>query len=56
MRSETEGHFLFDTVISGFLTILKNFQASSTFEAVNSNVALEMSKGCEAPFRVEVET
>ena len=36
MRSDTEGHFLFDTVISGFLTIFKNFQASSTFEAVNS--------------------
>ena len=28
--------FLFDTVILGFLTILKNCQASSKFEAVNS--------------------
>ena len=28
--------FLFDTVILGFLTILKNCQASSIFEAVNS--------------------
>ena len=28
--------FLFDTVIMRFLTILKNCQASSTFEAVNS--------------------
>ena len=28
--------FLFDTVILGFLTILKNCQASRTFEAVNS--------------------
>ena len=28
--------FLFDRVILGFLTILKNSQASSTFEAVNS--------------------
>ena len=28
--------FLFDTVMLGFLTILKNCQASSTFEAVNS--------------------
>ena len=36
MRSETEGHFLVDTVILGFLTIFKNCQASSTFEAVNS--------------------
>ena len=46
VRSDTEDHFQFDTVILGFLTIFKNFQASSTFEAVNSNVALEMSKGC----------
>ena len=36
MRGDTEDHFLFDTVILGFLTTLKNFQASSTFEAVNS--------------------
>ena len=36
MRSETEGHFLFVTVILGFLTILKKCQASSTFEALNS--------------------
>ena len=28
--------FLFDTVILGFLTILKNCQASSTFETLNS--------------------
>ena len=28
--------FLFDTVILGFLTILKNCQASSKFEEVNS--------------------
>ena len=27
--------FLFDTVIFGFLTIIKNCQASPTFEAVN---------------------
>ena len=36
MRSDSEHHFLFDTVILGFLTILKNCQASSTFEAVDS--------------------
>ena len=36
MRSENEDHFLFDTVILGFLTIVNNCQASSTFEAVNS--------------------
>ena len=28
--------FLFDTVILGFLTILKNFQALPKFEALNS--------------------
>ena len=36
VRSDTEDHFLSDTVILGFLTIFKNCQASSTFEAVNS--------------------
>ena len=36
VRSDTEDHFLFDTVILGYLTILKNCQPSSTFEAVNS--------------------
>ena len=55
MRNDTEDHLLFDTVIFGFLTIFKNFQVSSTFEAVNSNIALEMSKVRDAPFRVEVE-
>ena len=33
---ESRSLFLFDTVILGFLTILKNYQASSKFEAVNS--------------------
>ena len=36
MRSDTEDHFLFDTVILGFLTIFKNCQASTKFEAVKS--------------------
>ena len=36
LRSDTEDHFLFDTVILGFLTIFKNCQASSIFEAVKS--------------------
>ena len=35
-RRETKGHFLFGTVILGFLTIFKNCQASSSFEALNS--------------------
>ena len=36
MSSDTEDHFLSDTVILGFLIIFKNCQASSRFEAVNS--------------------
>ena len=36
MRSDTEDHFFFDTVILGFLTIFKNCQASTKFEAVKS--------------------
>ena len=36
VKLEFRSLFLFDTVILGFLTILKNCQASSTFEAVNS--------------------
>ena len=36
VRTDTEDHFLFDPVILGFLTMFKNFQSSSTFEAVNS--------------------
>ena len=36
VKWEFRSLFLFDTVILGFLNILKNFQASSKFEAVNS--------------------
>ena len=36
VKWEFRSLFLFDTVILGFLTIIKNCQASSTFEAVNS--------------------
>ena len=36
VKWEFRSLFLFDTVIWGFLTILKNCQASSKFEAVNS--------------------
>ena len=39
--------FLFDTVILGFLTIIKNCQASSTFESVNSTWLLT----CQRHFR-----
>ena len=36
VRSDTEGHFLVDTMILELLTVFKNCQASSTFEAVKS--------------------
>ena len=36
MRNETEGNFLVGTVILGCLTIFKECQESSTFEALNS--------------------
>ena len=36
MKQETEFHFLVRTVILGFLSIFKNSQASSPYEALNS--------------------
>ena len=36
VKWESRSLFLFDTVILGFLNIIKNCQASSKFEAVNS--------------------
>ena len=36
VRELTEVHFLVGTVIFGFLSIFKNSQASSPFEALNS--------------------
>ena len=36
MRQETEGHFLFGTVILGLLSIFKKSQALSPYEAFNS--------------------
>ena len=44
---ELRALFLFDTVILGFLTILKNCQASSKFEAVNST----WLSSCQSHFR-----
>ena len=35
VRQETEVHFLFGTVILGFLSIFKKSQASSPYEALN---------------------
>ena len=36
VKQETEVHFLVGTVILGFLSIFKQSQASSPFEALNS--------------------
>ena len=36
VKWEFRSLFLFDTVILGYLTIIKNFQALSTLEALNS--------------------
>ena len=36
VRQETEVHFLVGTVLLGFLSIFKKIQASSPFEALNS--------------------
>ena len=36
MRQETEGHFLFGTVILGLLSIFKKSRALSPYEAFNS--------------------
>ena len=44
VRQETEVHFLFDTVILGFLSIFKKSQALSPYEALNS-VCLSGFKG-----------
>ena len=41
LRQETKAHFLVGTVILGYLSIFKNSQTSSAFEALNS-VCLSM--------------
>ena len=47
VKWEFRSLFLFDTVILGFLTIVKNCQASSEFEAVNST----WLSSCQMPVR-----
>ena len=44
--------FLFDKVLVGFLTILKNCQASSTFEAMNSTWLLSCQRRVRPPFEM----
>ena len=48
VRWETKGPFLVSTEILGFLSIFKKSQASSAFEALNSE-ASGGAKGCEVP-------
>ena len=48
VRQETKAHFLFGTVIFGFLSIFKKSQASSPFEALNS-VCLSRYESNEIP-------
>ena len=54
VKREFRSFFLFDTVILGLLTILKNCQASSKFEAVNSTW-LSSWQGMLGPFLDEEE-
>ena len=52
MRRETEGHFLADIVILGFLTIYKKSQASSSFEALNSACHSMFQKDVRPPIEM----
>ena len=47
VKREFRSPFLFDTLLLGFLTILKNCQASSKFDAVNST----WLSSCQRPVR-----
>ena len=53
MRSDTEYHFLFDTVILGFLTIFKKCQALSIIEALNS-ASLSLCKRDLSPLNQKI--
>ena len=48
--------FLFDTVILGSLTILKNCQASSTFETVNSTFLSSCQRHVSPHFEMKWRT
>ena len=53
VKWEFRSLFLFDTVILGFLTIVKNCQASSTFEAVNSTWLLTCQRHVRPIFEMK---
>ena len=52
MRRETEGHFLVNTVILGFLPIFKKSQASSPFETLNSACLSRCQRDVRPPVEV----
>ena len=52
VRQETEVHFLFGTVILGLLSIFKKSQASSPYEAVNSECFLRVPRDVRPPVQM----
>ena len=52
VRQETEVHFLFGTVILGFLSIFKKSQSFSPFEALNSVCLLRCQRDVIPPVRM----
>ena len=52
MRQETEVHFLVGTVILGFLTIFKKSQASTPYEALNSEYLSRCQRDVRPPVQV----
>ena len=56
VRQETKAHFLVGTVILGFLSIVKNSQASSAFEALNSVCLLRYQSDVIPPIQMSRRT
>ena len=56
MRQDTEVHFLVGTVILRFLSIFKNSQASSPFEALNSMCLLRCQRDVIPPVQMRWRT
>ena len=52
MRQETKVHFLVDTVILVFLSILKKSQASSPYEALNLVCLSRCKRDVRPPFQM----
>ena len=56
LRQETKAHFLFGTVILGFLSIFKKSQASSPFEAFNSVCLSRYQRDVSPPIQMRQRT